>query len=139
MLRQSDGTRKRTSPSSRSGLTTITLPRRRRSATSCVTRRGWLLAGFAPATRARSAAARSSSPTDAVPEILGRPLLTGGELTTGALAALLAGLLEPPGLVAVSCTRSVRETSAATGTYVCPVAPAIAPQPPPEPSQRCHW
>ena len=40
MLRQSDGTRKRTSPTSRSGLITITVPPRRRSATSCVMRRG---------------------------------------------------------------------------------------------------
>ena len=50
MLRQSDGTRKRTSPSSRSGLITITWPPRRRSSTSCVIRRGWFDAGLAPTT-----------------------------------------------------------------------------------------
>src|SRR2546425_38912 len=92
MLRQSDGTRKRTRPSSRSGLTTITLPRRRRRATSCPTRRGWLLAGFAPATRARSAAARSSSPTDAVPEPLGAHERHGPEELLPDRAGHVAGL-----------------------------------------------
>ena len=61
MLRQSEGTRKRTSPSSRSGFTTITCRRGGGAATSCVMSRGWLLAGFAPATSARSACPRSSS------------------------------------------------------------------------------
>ena len=67
MLRQSDGTRKRTSPTSRSGFTMMTLPPRRRRFTSWVTRRGWFEAGFAPTTMARSARSRSSRVTVAVP------------------------------------------------------------------------
>ena len=67
MLRQSDGTRNRTSPISRSGLITTTRPPRRRSVTSCVMSRGWFDAGLAPTRRTKSACSRSSSETVAVP------------------------------------------------------------------------
>ena len=48
--------------------------------------------------------------------IVGGALLVGTAGTTVAVAADVAGALEPPALVAVSCTLIVCSTSAATGT-----------------------
>jgi hypothetical protein len=56
-----EGMRKRTRPSSFTGLITITAPPRSRISTSLVISRGWFDAGFAPATIARSVLSRSSS------------------------------------------------------------------------------
>jgi hypothetical protein len=52
---------------------------------------------------------------------------------TALVAALVAGELEPPELVATTDTVSVLPTSPVTGTYVKPVAPPIAVP------ARFHW
>src|SRR5947209_6515569 len=48
-------------------------------------------------------------------------------------------VLEPVAFFAVTCTSSVWATSAEVATYVVPVAPGMAVQPPPVPTQRSHW
>ncbi len=48
-------------------------------------------------------------------------------------------VLVPVAFFAVTCTSSVWATSADVATYVVFVAPEIAAQPPPVPTQRCHW
>ena len=80
-------------------------------------------------------------PCSVVPEIVGAAVFTGAPGgTTAALAAEVAGLPEPPALLAVSCTLIVCADVVADG-YVClaSVAPGIATQPSPLPSQRSHW
>ena len=67
-LRTSEGTRKRSSPTSRSGLITMIRPPRRRSSTRFRIRRGWLEEGLAPIRNSRSQPPTSSSSTVAVPE-----------------------------------------------------------------------
>ena len=62
--------------------------------------------------------ALSVCPTDAVPEILGRPLLTGGELggwnATAGVWLLLAGADVPAAFEALTDARSVLPASAST-------------------------
>ena len=57
---------------------------------------------------------------------------------TTAVAGDVASVL-PPGPVAVTTTRMVEPTSAATRSYVGPVAPGMSTQAAPVASQRCHW
>src|SRR5205807_3206945 len=78
-------------------------------------------------------------PCCAVPLIVGGDVFDGGGGTTAAVASELTGPPEPPSLLASSATRSMCSTSAATGTYVLLVAPLIAKQFSPAPSQRSHW
>ena len=78
-------------------------------------------------------------PCCAGPEIVGSVLFTGGGGTIAAVADESAGLPAPIALLAVSCALSVCPTSAPTATYVWLVAPAMAAQPSPLPSQRSHW
>src|SRR5579864_248658 len=54
------------------------------------------------------------------------------------VSAVLA-VLDPVAFFAVTCTRRVWATSAEVGTYVVPVAPEMAAQPPPVPTHRSHW
>ena len=68
----------------------------------------------------------------ALPVVNGTLVLTGGAACTAVVEALVAVAL-PSGLVAVTRTRSVAPTSAVTGEYVAPVAPAMSTPP------RCHW
>ena len=78
-------------------------------------------------------------PTWAVPLTVGRAVLTGTvpvAAMTAAVAAELAGRLGPVVLLAVTWSRSVNPTSAATGTYVNAVALPIGLQV--APVQRCH-
>src|SRR2546425_455700 len=69
-------------------------------------------------------------PCWAVPVIVGGVSLAGAGPggATMAVASEVAGAPEPPALLAVSCTLIVWATSAATGTYVCSVAPEIGRQ-----------
>src|SRR5437763_304903 len=62
----------------------------------------------------------------------------GPGCVTAAVAAAVAGP-EPLEFVAVTVTRIVLSTSACWTAYVCAVAPLIAAQLLPWPSQRCHW
>src|SRR5262249_56276321 len=99
MLRQSDGTRNRTRPSSRSGLTTITLPPRRRSATSWVMRRGWVVGRCAPPPNARAARAGASGTPLAAPAPRGAVRATRRaveELDEAVVAFLLLPAPAPP-------------------------------------------
>ena len=78
-------------------------------------------------------------PCCAVPVIVGAEVFPGAGGTTTAVAADSAGLLVPLKLLAVSCTRSLWPTSAATSTYFCAVAEEIETQLEPEELQRIHW
>ncbi len=84
------------------------------------------------------AVADSVWPSVAVPEITGRPVLTGGAAATTAVTAETAEELPPP-LVPVTCERSVPPTSAAVAVYVEPVAPPMSTHDAPAALQRCHW
>jgi hypothetical protein len=84
-------------------------------------------------------------PTDAVTVEPGptAPLIEGGVVFAGTdvtmeLCAEVADAV-PATLVATTCTRSVEPTSADWIVYAAVVAPAIAVQPFPWKSQRCHW
>ena len=83
--------------------------------------------------------ADNSCPACAVPLIEGGDELLGA---TGAGATTDVGselaLLEPALFVAVTTTRIVEPTSAATAVYVSDVAPLMLPQLLPPVSQRCH-
>lgn len=65
-------------------------------------------------------------------------MFAGGAARTTAVATDDAEAAPPP-FVAVTTARTVEPTSAGVRPYVAAVAPAIATQPAPEPSQRCHW
>ena len=85
------------------------------------------------------AAAVSSWPACAVPEIVGGELFTGGAgaAATTAVCAEPAEP-EPSAFVAVTATLTVEPTSAEESAYVWPVALAMSTQLAPAPSQRRH-
>jgi hypothetical protein len=87
---------------------------------------------------------------DNVSSTLGEPLMTGGTLLRGLLDDVelgwttrvtsdVAGRPRPPSLAAVSTTRTVCPTSEPVSVYVRFVAPAMAAQLLPDPSQSSHW
>ena len=63
----------------------------------------------------------------------------GPELAWITAVALEVAVDEPTEFVAVTATRRVLPTSAPVSVYAGSVAPGIAAQAPPAPSQRCHW
>ena len=83
--------------------------------------------------------ADSTCPACAVPLIVGSAVLLGatGAGATTAVGSELA-LLEPALFVAVTTTRIVKPTSAASAVYVFDVAPLMLPQLLPLVSHRCH-
>ena len=80
----------------------------------------------------------SVCPLVAVPVMTGRTVLVGAAGATTPVASDVA-VAWPPSLRAVTATRIVAPTSAPASVYVLWVALAIAEQPPPPASQRCHW
>src|ERR1700730_15746945 len=77
-------------------------------------------------------------PCWAVPVIVGEVSITGAGGSTTAVGAEGA-LVEPPALVAVSCTARLSRTAPAVGRYSWPMAPVIAVQLLPSPSHCSHW
>jgi hypothetical protein len=73
------------------------------------------------------------------------PLIAGGAVFTGGLAATIAdvgavrAVAVPALLLAVTATRSVEPISEEAIVWVWPVAPETSAQAPPELSQRRHW
>lgn len=67
-----------------------------------------------------------ASPASAVPEIVGRLVLTGTAGSTTAVVADVAGVPVPPELIPATATSIVSPTCAFCNVYVLDVAPEIA-------------
>src|SRR5262249_51916657 len=81
----------------------------------------------------------SSSPTCAVPVMLGFAVFTGSFRDETRSVGFEPAVDWPSALDAVTITRSVWSEAAATGVYVLLCAPVISAQPVPLSLHRCHW
>src|SRR6476469_1023576 len=80
----------------------------------------------------------SCSPTTAVPVTVGLTVFDGPFFDATISVGSDAALAFPSAFVAVTTTRSVRETSPAATVYVFSVAPVMSPHVVPSLAHRCH-
>src|SRR5262249_39099058 len=81
----------------------------------------------------------SSSPTCAVPEMLGFAVFTGSAFDEIISVVFDSAVDWPSALEAVTTTRSVWSTSAEAAGYDRSCAPVPSAHPVPDEPQRCHW
>ena len=81
----------------------------------------------------------SSSPTFAVPEMVGGEVFAGAPDDETTPLKIEFAVDWPSAFVAVTTARSRWSTSVEAGVYVLLVAPEMSAQPDPSEAQRCHW